>query len=83
MEGKLSFHDFKNLAQHEQYDLVFTQGDFINYYLKGETRYALYSLFNCFVEIEYQVANNTITNLISFEDGVLLDRYWIITDLTK
>lgn len=52
-------------------------------YLKGDSRFALYSLFNFFVEIEYQVATNTITNLIPFEDGVLLDRYWIITDLAK
>lgn len=81
MEEKLTFQNFKDLAQNEQYDLVFTQGDFINYYLKGETRYALYSLFNFFVEIEYNVRKNKILNIIAFEDGKLLDRYWVLTDL--
>lgn len=81
MEEKLSFQDFKDLAQNEQYDLVFSQGDFINYYLKGETRYALYSLFNFFVEIEYNVRKNKILDIIAFEDGKLLDRYWVLTDL--
>tara|TARA_R110002020_G_scaffold75065_11_gene191473 strand:+ start:10515 stop:10766 length:252 start_codon:yes stop_codon:yes gene_type:complete len=83
MEMKLSIKAFNRLTIHEQYDLVFTQGEFVNYFIKDKTRFALYSIFNFFVEIEYQVASNTITNLISFEDGVLLDRYWIITDLTK
>ncbi|MAB38701.1 MAG: hypothetical protein CL528_01940 [Aequorivita sp.] len=81
MERKLSFHDFKNLAQQEQYDLVFTQGDFINYYLKEEIRYVLYSLFKFFVEVEYNVSKNKISNLIAFEEGKLLDRYWILTEL--
>ena len=81
MERKISFQDFKNLAQHEQYDLVFTQGDFINYYLKGGTRYALYSLFIFFVEIEYNIRKNKILNINAFEDGKLLDKYWVLTDL--
>lgn len=81
MKGKMSFHDFKNLLQHEQYDLVFTKGDFINYYLKGEIRYALYSLYTFFVEIEYNVSLNRILNLETFEEGLLLDKYWINTDL--
>lgn len=81
MEEKLSFYDFKNLSPHEQYDLVFTQGDFINYYLKGETRYALYSLFNFFMEIEYNIRKNKILDINAFEDGKLLDRYWVLTDL--
>jgi hypothetical protein len=81
MEEKLSFYDFKNLPPHEQYDLVFTQGDFINYYLKGEIRYVLYSLIKFFVEVEYNVSENKILNLVAFEEGKLLDRYWILTDL--
>ncbi|WP_417861402.1 hypothetical protein [Winogradskyella sediminis] len=81
MEGKLSFLNFINLQQHEQFDLVFTQGDFINYYLKGETRYAIYSLFTFFVEIEYNVRKNKILDIIAFEDGRLIDRYWVLTEL--
>jgi len=80
MDVKISFHDFKNLPQQEQYDLVFTQGDFINYYLKGEIRYVLYGLFKFFVEVEYNVSKNKISNIIAFEEGKLLDRYWILTE---
>ncbi len=36
---------FNRLTIHEQYDLVFTKGEFVNYFLKGKTRFALYSIF--------------------------------------
>lgn len=72
---------YKSLVPNEQYDLVFTQGDFINYYLKGEIRYVLYGLFKFFVEVEYNVSKNKISNLIPFEEGKLLDRYCILTEL--
>jgi hypothetical protein len=75
MERNLSINDFNILTQHEQYDLVFTKGDFVNYYLKGATRYALYSLFKFFVEVEYNVSRNRIINLKAFEEGMLLDKY--------
>lgn len=63
------------------YDLEFTKGDFVNYYLRGETRYILYSLFNFFVEVEFNITQNKIMNLIVFAEGRVLDRYWILTDL--
>ncbi len=81
MDKKISNNTFKKLTQHEQYDLVFTRGNFVDYYLKGETRFALYSIFKFFVEVEYNVPKNKIINLITFEDGKLLERYWILTDL--
>ena len=81
MDKKISINTFKKLTQQEQYDLVFTKGDFVNYYLRIETRYILYSLFNFFVEVEFNITQNKILNLIAFEDGKLLERYWILTDL--
>jgi hypothetical protein len=81
MKKNLSINEFNTLIQHDQYDLVFTKGDFVNYYLKRETRYALYSLFKFYVEVEYNISKNKISNLIAFEEGKLLDRYWILTDL--
>jgi len=75
MNRNLSIIDFNNFTEHEQYDLVFTKGNFINYYLKDDIRYALYSLFKFYVEIEYNVPSNRISNLIAFDDGRLLDRY--------
>lgn len=81
MENSFSLSQFNNLKAHDKYDLVFTKGDFVNYYLKGDIRYALYSLFKFYVEIEYNLPNNEISNLVAFEDGLLLDRYWILTNL--
>ncbi len=81
MKNSFTLSKFNELKTHDKYDLVFTQGDFINYYLKGETRYALYSLFNFFVEIEYNVRKNKILDIIAFEDGKLVDKYWVLTDL--
>ncbi len=83
MKRNISIKSFNRLTVHEQYDLVFTQGKFVNYFIKGRSRFALYSIFNFFVEIEYHITTNTLKNLIPFEDGVLLDRYWVITDLAK
>ncbi|SRX74749.1 hypothetical protein [Aequorivita antarctica] len=81
MNSNFSIIDFNKLNQHEQYDLVFSKGDFVNYYLKGEVRYALYSLCKSFVEVEFNVSRNRILNLRAFEEGLLLDKYWITTDL--
>lgn len=83
MEKNISLNSFNNLTQHEQYDLVFTKGNFINFFLKNETRFVLYSLFTFFVQVEYNGQENKIKNLIGFNDGKLLDRYWILTDLKK
>lgn len=81
MHRNLSIIDFNELNQHERYDQLFTKGDFINCYLKGDCRYALYSLFKFFVEVEYNVIQNKIVNLIAFKEGQLLERYWILTEL--
>lgn len=80
---KYSIREFNSLTQHEQYDLVFTKGDFVDYYIKKETRFSLYALYTFFVEVEYDVPRNKVVNLIAFNEGKLLDRYWIVTDLKK
>lgn len=83
MKKKISISTYNNLTQLEKYDLVFTKGNFVNYYLKSHTRFALYSLFMFFVEIEYSIPQNKILKLVAFVNGKLLDRYWILTDLNK
>lgn len=34
-----------------------------------------------FVEVEFNINQNKIMNLTAFEEGKLLERYWILTDL--
>ena len=72
---ELTLNEYKKLSDHEQYDLVFTQGKFLDYHLEGKSRYALYALYRFFVEVEYDIKSNKITNKVSFITGTKLDRY--------
>lgn len=73
---ELTLYEFKLLSDHEQYDLVFTQGQFLDIYLEQNSRFALYAVFKFFVEIEYDSLNNKIVNKVSFISGEKLDRYF-------
>ena len=52
--------EFKSLSNHDKYDLTFNEGVFIEYFIKGYLRFALYSLFNFFIEVEFDVSTNKI-----------------------
>ena len=71
----LSLNKFNNLSDFEQYDLVFTKGQFIDYHIEDNKRFALYALYVFFVEIEYDNEKNKILGKISFDGGENLDRY--------
>ncbi len=72
---ELTLYEFKMLSDHEQYDLLFTKGEFLDVHLEVNSRFALYALFKFFVEIEYDSVNNKIVNKVSFISGKKLDRY--------
>ncbi|MGI0105872.1 hypothetical protein [Salinimicrobium sp. WS361] len=72
---KLTLYTFKLLPDQEQYDLVFTKGDFITTREEGNSRFALYALEKFFVEVEYDVQNNKIVNKVSFISGEKLNVY--------
>ncbi|WP_339699274.1 hypothetical protein [uncultured Marixanthomonas sp.] len=76
-----TLEQYNNLESDEQHNLVFTKGYFVDYYIKEEKRYSMYSLFKFFVEVEYSVTQNKIVNLVAFQEGKLLERYYIVTDL--
>ena len=76
----LSLYDFKLLTDHEQYDLVFSEGTFIDTLIEDNTRYALYAVDLFFVEIEYDVARNKIVGKTSFVTGEKLNRYSRLMD---
>ena len=73
--SKISLYDFKLLSDHEQYDVVFAEGRFIDALIEENTRYALYAVDLFFVEIEYDVASNKIVGKTSFVTCEKLDRY--------
>lgn len=62
----LALYEFKLLPNQDQYDLVFTKGEFITNREEGGSRFALYALYRFFVEIVYDVKNNKIVGLKSF-----------------
>ncbi len=56
----ISLYEFKLLPQENQYDFVFTNGDFITNREDGGSQYVLYALHRFFVEIEYDIQINEI-----------------------
>lgn len=71
----MTLKEFNELEPLKQYDLVFTKGDFLEYWIDDPKRYALYSVFKFYVEIEYHPVTNKISGLKAFEVGSLLDKY--------
>jgi hypothetical protein len=71
----MTIKEFDKLSEHERYDIIFTQGDFIEYWFEENQRFALYAIFMFYVEVEYNPIDNKIINMISFDDGELLDKY--------
>jgi len=66
MSDKVSFYEFSQLPQEEQYELAFTKGEFIDVSEKDNVRFALYKLYDFYVEVVYDFVNNKIVNLTSF-----------------
>lgn len=66
MDKDISFFEFTQLSQEEQYHLVFTQGEFIEALEKDRLKYVQYQLYNFFVELIYNAKDNKIIGLTSF-----------------
>lgn len=71
----MTLEGFNTLSEHDKYDTTFRQGNFVEYWINKNQRFALYSVFMFYVEVEYNATENKIKNLISFEEGELLDKY--------
>ena len=71
----LTLYQYKLLSDHEQYDLLFTQGDFLDMVIAGNSRFAVYALFKFFVEVEYNNKENKIIGLKSFVTGEIMEKY--------
>ncbi|MFT3920031.1 hypothetical protein [Cloacibacterium sp.] len=66
MNSFISFYEFTQLSQQEQYYLVFTQGVIIGIKEVDKTKFVLYKLYNFFVEVLYNTLDNKIIGLTSF-----------------
>lgn len=67
MIEKISFFDFTNLSEEQQFELIFTEGEFIDFQDVGSSKFVLYRLYGFFVEIQYDVLQNHIINKIVFQ----------------
>lgn len=71
----ITLYEFLVLPDHEQYDVVLQAGEFLDCFIQGNTRFALYAVDRFFVEIEYDNSANKIKGKRAFVAGDLLDRY--------
>lgn len=50
----------------EQYELVFTEGEFIDSSIKNEVKFDLYKLYSFYVKVIYDFIDNKIVGLATF-----------------
>lgn len=63
---ELSFFEFTQLLQEEQYEVAFIDGEFVCVYEKADLKIVLYKLYTFFVEVAYNSEDNKIVGLTSF-----------------
>lgn len=71
----MGIYEFNSLCDHDKYDKVFTQGQFVDTVSEGNIKYVLYSLSYFWVEIKYDSTSNKIIGILSFVGGDTLNRY--------
>ncbi|WP_338360159.1 hypothetical protein [Yeosuana marina] len=69
----MGIYEFKMLSEREQYNTVFTNGQFVDTVSEGNIKYKLYTLSYFWVEVQYH--NNKIMRISSFVEGEKLNRY--------
>ena len=70
-----TLYEFNVLTEEKQYYLIFNEGIFLDEHHENDKRFALYALYKFFIELEYDIEKNKITNKVSFIYGEKLDRY--------
>lgn len=73
----MTIQEFEILTESEQYVITFNKGEYIDFWINGNQRFALYSVENFFVEVEYDSDKNKIINLVSFDgnNDMLINKY--------
>lgn len=66
---------FLSLPPSQQYSLIFSKGIFLESALGPRIVFALYSLGNFFVELEYDSLHNEFIGQKAFSTGEELDKY--------
>lgn len=66
----ISYYDFKNLPDRSQQELVMAIGTVISETYKDALKFVLYQMPSFTVEIVYNINNNTIASVSSFQNTV-------------
>ncbi len=65
---RFTFYEYTSLSDHDQCNLLFTTGDFVDVKIVGNKRYLLYRVYNFYVELTYDTENNTILDKVVFRN---------------
>lgn len=71
----MKLNEFESLGYDEKLFYIVDKGTFVDNYITEEVRINCYSLFNFFVELEYDPVLNRLVNIKSFNSGAELDKY--------
>lgn len=66
MTEEISFYDFTILSEERQFELVFKEGEFIDFREVEMNRFVLYKLYSFFVELQYDILQNNIVSKVVF-----------------
>ncbi len=65
---RFTFYEYTCLSDHDQYNLLFTAGDFVDVKMVGFYRYVLYKLYDFYVELTYNIESNAISDKVVFKN---------------
>ena len=65
-KNNLTFFDFTQLSERDQYHIIFNEGKFVDYSDSGVKSFVLYKLYNFYVEVVYDSQTNIIKGISSF-----------------
>lgn len=75
----MRIEEFNLLSEFDKYDIVFTKGIFYTYKLKGDIKLVYYVVFDFYTVIQYNISNNEIIGISSFENQIFLNT-WSLFD---
>ncbi len=63
----MGIYEFNMLSEHDQYDTVFTKGQFVDTVTKGKIKYVLYAVSMFWVEVINHAKDKKTKGIYSFE----------------
>lgn len=73
--GAMKLQDFKILSEKDRYEVLWRDGVLIDGCIDGNMRKLLYAVHNFYVELWCHTKTNKQVWMLSFKQGVLLEKY--------